>query len=85
VPITQAMPSEAMPSAAAMLAEAERLFECGRVDEARERFESLLSSADGDPWLEAQVLGDLAVMATYAGERAQAADLASQAPPGHRR
>ncbi|HWD73836.1 MAG TPA: hypothetical protein VG371_01770 [Solirubrobacteraceae bacterium] len=79
MPITQAMPSEGMPSAADLLAEAERLFECGRVDEARQGFESLLSSADGDPWLEAEVLGDLAVMATYAGERAQAVDLASQA------
>lgn len=74
------MSAQELPTGVAnRLAEAERLFERGLVDEARERFEVILSGAGGDTWLQGQVLGDLAVMAIYAGEHARAADLATQA------
>lgn len=75
-----------MSSGADMLAEAERLFESGQADEARERLQKLLPMAHGDTWLEGQVLSDLAVIATHAGERDEASHLASQALercPGH--
>ncbi|HET8980571.1 MAG TPA: hypothetical protein VFN87_20635 [Solirubrobacteraceae bacterium] len=67
-----------MPHPSDALAEAERLFESGRIDEARERLESLLASAGGDSLLEGHVLSDLAVVATYAGNWGEAADLASR-------
>lgn len=69
-----------------LLAEAERLFTRGQLDDARARFEDVLAGAGGDAELQAEALSDLAVMAASAGDLVEASDLAARAltsHPGH--
>jgi galactoside O-acetyltransferase len=71
------------PPVAEMIAVAEEMVAQGRIDDARSRLWQLLPLVHDDPWSQAEISVDLAVIAAAGGQWEQAAQLASDALTHH--